>query len=148
MRSPAAQSEWAATTLAALLAKGLREGGARRAVVEALGAHDCCLTAQELLDKLRASGRAVSIASVYRILDLLTSEGFVQRIDLGPGMSRYEPIRPGGEHHHHLVCDACGVVEPFEDRELERALARVEQRSGYDIALHDVALHGACHNCR
>ncbi len=148
MRPTTTQSEWAEATLAALLAKGLHQGGARRAVVEMLGEQDCCLTAQEVLDQLRASGRSVSIASIYRILDLLTNEGFVQRIELGSGMSRYEPVQPGGEHHHHLVCDTCGTVEAFEDRALERALARVEQSSGYAVALHDVVLHGSCRDCR
>jgi len=139
---------WAEETLRRLLAKGMRQGGARRSVVELLGEQDCCLTAQEILDRLRAADRKVGIASVYRILDLLVSEGYVQKIELGSGICRYEPIQPGGEHHHHLVCDSCGKVEPFEDPSLERALGRVEQSSGYDVSLHDVVLHGACGDCR
>lgn len=139
---------WSEATLDALLAKGLRQGGARRAVVELLGEQNCCLTAQEIQDKLRASDRTVGIASVYRILDLLTSEGFVQKIELGAGICRYEPIQPHGDHHHHLVCDSCGKVEPFEDTALERALGKVEQTSGYEVSLHDVVLHGSCGDCR
>jgi Fur family ferric uptake transcriptional regulator len=140
---------WAEATLSALLAKGLRNGGARRAVVELLGEQDCCLTAQEIQDKLRASDRAVGIASVYRVLDLLAGEGFVQKIDLGSGIYRYEPVQPHGDHHHHhLVCDTCGKVEPFEDTALERALGRVEETSGYEVSLHDVVLHGSCGDCR
>jgi Fur family ferric uptake transcriptional regulator len=139
---------WAQETLAGLVAKGLRQGGARRAVVELLGEQDCCLTAQEILDRLRSSERRVGIASVYRILDLLTTEGYVQRIEVGSGTFRYEPIQRSGDHHHHLVCDTCGKVEPFEDRALERALHRVEETSGYDVSLHDVVLHGSCGECR
>ena len=143
-----AAETWAETTLDDLRAKGFRHGGARRAIVELLGDQNCCLTAQEIQDKLRHSERTVGIASVYRILDLLTSEGFVQKIDLGSGIYRYEPIQPHGHHHHHLVCDSCGKVEAFEDRALERALGRVEDASGYDVALHDVVLHGSCRDCR
>ena len=65
------------------------------------------------------------------MLELLTSEGFVQRIDLGSGVSRYEPVRSSGDHHHHLVCDSCGKVEAFEDRALEQAIHRLEEDSGY-----------------
>jgi Fur family ferric uptake transcriptional regulator len=139
---------WADETVSRLLAKGLRKGGARRAVIDLLARQDCCLTAQEIFDGLRASGRRVGIASVYRVLELLTAEGAVQRIDLGSGMARYEPVWPGGDHHHHLVCDSCGKVEAFEDRALERALTRVEATSGYDVAAHDVVLHGSCRDCR
>jgi Fur family ferric uptake transcriptional regulator len=137
---------WADETVERLLAKGLRNGGARRAVIELLAGQNCCLTAQEIFDELRASGRRVGIASVYRILELLTAEGVVQRIDLGSGTARYEPVWPDG-HHHHLVCDSCGKVEAFEDPALETALTRVEKRSGYAVAGHDVVLHGACSDC-
>jgi Fur family transcriptional regulator, ferric uptake regulator len=140
--------KWADATLNGLFTKGLRQGAARRAIVQALGEQDCCLTAQEILDRLRAAERKVGIASVYRVLDLLVSEGYVQKIELGSGTCRYEPIQPGGDHHHHLVCDSCGRVEPFEDKSLERALGRVEEHSGYDVSLHDVVLHGACGDCR
>jgi Fur family ferric uptake transcriptional regulator len=139
---------WADATLEALQRKGLRNGGARRAVIDLLAEQDCCLTAQEIFDRLRASGRQVGIASVYRVLDLLTSEGLVQRIELGSGIARYEPVRTDIEHHHHLVCDTCGKVEAFEDRGLEQAIHRLETRSGYAVAGHDVVLHGACADCR
>jgi len=141
-------TEWSDATLATLHRKGLRNGGARRAVIELLGEQDCCLTAQEIFDRLRGSGRRVGIASVYRVLDLLTSEGLLQRIDLGSGISRYEPARSGGHHHHHLVCDSCGKVEAFEDHALETAIHRLEKASGYELAGHDVVLHGACGDCR
>src|SRR5690348_7986887 len=141
-------SEWETATLDALQRKGLRNGGARRAVIELLAEQDCCLTAQEIFDRLRADGRRVGIASVYRVLELLSSEGLLQRIDLGSGIARFEPARSGGEHHHHLVCDSCGKVEAFEDSGLERAIHRLGETSGYAVAGHDVVLHGACADCR
>jgi Fur family ferric uptake transcriptional regulator len=147
MSEATVKREWADEVSAQLLAKGLRNGGARRALIELLAEQNCCLTAQEIFDRLRASDRRVGIASVYRVLDLLTSEGLVQRIDLGSGTARYEPVWPSGDHHHHLVCDSCGKVEAFEDSGLERALSRVEERSGYVVAGHDVVLHGACSDC-
>jgi Fur family transcriptional regulator, ferric uptake regulator len=147
MSSPAAGA-WAEKTIASLRAGGHRSGGARQAVVELLGAQDCCLTAQEIFDRLRAEGRRVGIASVYRVLEQLSRDGFVQRVDVGAGTSRFEPIHAGGEHHHHhLVCDDCGKVEAFADDQLERALRKVESRTGYTVAGHDVLLRGACRDC-
>src|SRR5436190_2191615 len=102
------QSEWSRRTLEALHGGGYRNGLARRAVVELLGRQDCCLTAQEIFDELRAEDRQVGIASIYRVLDLLTEKGLLQRVDLGAGIARYEAVHSGGEHHHHLVCDHCG----------------------------------------
>ena len=138
---------WTDETLSALGRAGYRSGGARRAVIELLGRQDCCLTAQEIFDGLRAEGRSVGIASVYRVLELLSEKGFVQRIDIGAGTTRFEPLHRSGEHHHHLVCDACGKVEAFSDDELERAMRKVERRTGYSVAGHDIVLRGACQDC-
>jgi Fur family ferric uptake transcriptional regulator len=140
-------TDWAADTTEALDRAGYRSGGARRAVIDLLGRQDCCLTAQEIFDGLRTEGRTVGIASVYRVLDLLGERGFVQRIDVGAGMARFEPVHSSGEHHHHLVCEHCGKVEAFADEGLERALHKVEGRTGYSVAGHDVVLRGACADC-
>jgi Fur family ferric uptake transcriptional regulator len=138
---------WIDTTLDSLRTKGYRDGSARRAVIELLGRQDCCLTAQELFDDLREKGRTVGIATIYRTLDQLVRDGFVQRIDVGAGISRFEPLHADGEHHHHLVCESCGKVEAFADEQLERALCRVEGQTGYSVAGHDVVLRGACRDC-
>ena len=74
--------------------------------------------------------------------------GLVQRIDLGDGIARFEPAHAGGDHHHHLVCDDCGKVEPFEDSTLESAIERVADGRGYVVVAHDVVLRGACEDCR
>jgi Fur family ferric uptake transcriptional regulator len=127
---------------------GFRSGGARRAVVDFLGRRDCCVSAQELHDGLRGEGRTVGIATVYRVLDQLAALRLVHRVDLGEGVARFEAAQPGGEHHHHLVCDDCGRVEAFSDPALERALSRVAGARGNDLEAHDVVLRGACGDCR
>jgi Fur family ferric uptake transcriptional regulator len=139
-------ADWTTTTLDALRRSGHRDSAARRAVIELLGRQRCCLTAQEIFDRLRADGRKVGIASVYRTLEQLTRDGYLQRVDVGAGISRFEPHHAGGEHHHHLVCGGCGKVEAFADAELERALHKVEGETGYTVA-HDVVLHGVCEDC-
>ena len=53
-----ADSAWAEHALATLQTAGLRRGGARTAVVEALARHDCAVTALELDDELRRGARA------------------------------------------------------------------------------------------
>jgi Fur family ferric uptake transcriptional regulator len=139
---------WIDGALARMRSETGRSGGARRVVVEFLGRQDCCLSAQEIHDSVRAGGPRVGIASVYRALEGLDELGLVQRVDLGDGIARFERIDPRGDHHHHLVCGDCGKVEPFEDPALEQALERVAGGRGYDVAAHDVVLRGACGDCR
>lgn len=139
---------WTEQALAGLREAGLRKGGARAAVVEHLGKQSCCLSAQEIFDGIRADGGAVGIASVYRAVDQLADLRLVQRVDIGDGIARYEPAHDGGDHHHHLVCDDCGRVEPFADPALERTLERVAGRHGYEMVAHEVVLHGVCSSCK
>lgn len=139
--------DWAAHALERLDAAGFRRGGARRAVVDFLGRQACAVSARDVEDALRDDGRAVGRASVYRALEHLDELNLVARLDVGDGVARYEPQQPGGEHHHHLVCDSCGRLEPFEDPGLERSIARVSSRVDFTVAEHDVVLHGACGDC-
>ena len=122
---------------------GYRPGGAGTRVLGFLEAQTCCRGAQEIYEAL---GRKVGLASVYRMLDRLDEHGLVQRIDLGDGIVRYEPVREA--HHHHFVCGECGKVEPFADLRLEQAIEAVEERSGYSVVAHEVVLRGSCANCR
>ena len=96
---------------------------------------------------MRDEGSKVGLASVYRALDLLHGMGLVQRVDLGDGGLRYEPILPGGEHHHHAVCDTCGRVTAFEDERLESDLERLAARLRHSVKAHDVVIHGSCSRC-
>src|SRR5439155_6958985 len=145
---PNRQSHWVDRATAQLRHAGHRRGSARTAVIELLDRKPCAVTAQTLHDELKSRGQPVGLASVYRVLDTLVANGLVQRLDLGDGVTRYEPTRTDEDHHHHLVCDDCGKVEAFADDRLERAIRDLEKRSGYAVAGHDVVLRGACATCR
>jgi Fur family transcriptional regulator, ferric uptake regulator len=139
--------DWTERALTTLADAGYRRGGARTAVVEMLGRQSCAVSARDIDDALRGTGRTIGRASVYRTLETLAELKLVQRLDLGSGEKRYEPHRPGGEHHHHLVCDRCGDVSAFEDPGLERAIERLAHRVDFEIGAHDVTLRGECPTC-
>lgn len=142
-----AATDWQGSTTRALSEAGHRAGGARGAVVELLAQQSCCLSAQEISERLRDGGRDVGLASIYRALDLLHQMGLVQRVEIGEGGSRYEPMLPGGEHHHHAVCESCGRVTAFEDEKLEQTLERLSGRLRHSMRAHDIVIRGDCSRC-
>lgn len=144
---PAAGEDWEAEAIEKLAQSGYRSGGARTAVVELLAGQDCCLSAQQIFDRLRGSGREVGIASVYRALELLEELELLHRLEVGEGGARYEPALPGGEHHHHVICDTCGEVTAFEDPPLEDAIEQLAGRLNHMVSTHDVIIHGRCRAC-
>lgn len=142
-----AQRSWASAAGARLTEAGYRQGGARAAVLDQLDRQACALTAYEIEAALRERGRAVGRASVYRVLEELHELRLVTKVELGQGQARYEPAR-AEHHHHHLVCDRCGEVVPFDDEPLERAIDRLSRRVDFDVSGHEIVLRGLCANCR
>ena len=141
-------SDWTEHTLRTLANAGHRASGARAEVIDAIAGLGCSVTAREISDLLRERRSSVGLASIYRALDLLDRLELVQRFEVGEGVARYEPAHPGGDHHHHIVCDSCGTVEAFEDEGLEQAIHRLSDRVSFAVVAHDVTLHGECPLCR
>ena len=140
-------ADWERSARTALTGAGHRSGGARDVVVGLLARQNCCLSAQEIHERLRRDGSDAGIASIYRALDLLHDLGLVQRIEFGGGGARFEPVVPGGEHHHHAVCDRCGRVTPFKDEWLEKELERLAGNLKHSMRGHDLVIHGECRRC-
>jgi Fur family ferric uptake transcriptional regulator len=145
--TPSEGSTWAAQAASALSDAGYRRGGARGAILELLDEQPCALSAVEIEQALLVRKREVSRASVYRVMDELEEIGLVQRVEIGQGMVRYEPVRDGSGHHHHLVCDHCGRLQPFTDDGLERAIHRLSERLPLRVSEHEIVIHGACETC-
>ena len=140
-------TEWSEHARAVLDQAGHRRGGARNAIIDLLASEPCALTALEIEDRLRKGDRRVARASIYRILDLLHERGLVNRLDLGDAIARYELVDPAGVHHHHLLCDSCGRLLAFDDRDLERSLDRLSRRLGFRMHGHEVIVRGDCPAC-
>ena len=126
---------------------GFKRGGARERVIELLAREPCALTAGEIEEALGESGRSPGRASIYRVLDQLVEHGLAERVEVGDGQARFERQHPGGEHHHHLVCEGCGRLIAFDDPGLEQAIAKLSRRLGLRVSGHDILLRGACGRC-
>jgi Fur family ferric uptake transcriptional regulator len=138
---------WSEHVDAVLARAGLKHGGARQRIIDLLAYESCALSAVEIEDALRAHGKPTARASIYRVLDLLVDHGLVERVTVGQGLSRFERTQPGGEHHHHLVCEHCGRLVAFDDPALEEAIDSLPERLGVRVEHHEVVLRGACFDC-
>jgi Fur family ferric uptake transcriptional regulator len=147
VRTPDRTHPWAEQAARALAQAGYRRGGARRAILELLDEQSCALSAVEIQEEIAQRNGDVSRSSVYRIMEELEEIDLVQRVEVGQGIVRYEPVRDGHGHHHHLVCDRCGRLQPFTDDALERAIRRLSERVPLRVSEHEIVIHGACETC-
>jgi Fur family ferric uptake transcriptional regulator len=115
------------------------------AVLEALGRSERALSAQELFIALRGTQGAPGLATIYRTLSALADAGVVETFREGDeALFRL----CGDEHHHHLVCNTCGLVEEIESEEVEAWVARVSRRRSFTVTAHRADIYGLCANCR
>lgn len=142
------RADWQRAALRRLTAEGYRAGGARTAVIEVLAAEGGCLDAEEVGERLGATGRKIGTASVYRALNLLSELGLLHPLSLPGTPTRFELVLSDGEHHHHIVCERCGRTEPFSDDRLESAIDAISDRTSFEVLAHDITLHGTCAACR
>jgi Fur family ferric uptake transcriptional regulator len=126
----------------------LRYTSSRKAIAAALRAAGGPVTLPELLDLVPD----LAMSSAYRNLSLLERAGVVRRLVTGDDHSRYELAESLTEHHHHLICQKCGLVrdvtlaDPIESA-LDQAFDDVAAREGFTLASHAIDLYGLCPDC-
>jgi Fur family ferric uptake transcriptional regulator len=130
----------------ALGAGGYRLTGPRRALAELIENYDGHFTAAELEALARERRLGISRATLFRVLDLLTELGVVERLDLPTGEHAYVPcVR---RHHHHVICSCCGRTSEVEDHGVLEAVAEIARQTGYRIESHRLELFGLCRHCQ
>jgi Fur family ferric uptake transcriptional regulator len=132
---------------ASLRGSGRRLTRQRQAIWQALLADpEQHLSADDVVERVRAELPKLNPSTVYRTLDLLVEEGLLTRTDLGAGRAYYEPAH---EHrHHHVVCERCGAVRHVHEEVLGDLARRVEAATGYRLGDREVSFHGLCPVCR
>jgi len=130
----------------ALQESGRKITAQRLAIAEVFFASDTHLTLTDILDRVKAVRGGVGYATVYRTMRLLVEEGFAHEHKFGEGETLYEVAHE--DHHDHLVCNSCGLIEEFESEEIEQIQDAIAASRGFKVLAHKHVLHGLCRNCQ
>lgn len=133
----------------ALHQKGFRVTPQRQIILELMmnlnGRH---LTADEVYSLARERTDDISLATIYRTLELFVEMNLLRRFDSGDGVFRYEIDTSQSEHyHHHLICLECGKIIEFNDDLLDELESRIAEK-GFEIADHCLRFFGYCQDCK
>lgn len=131
--------------VAALDSAGHRLTGPRLAVAGLVAARDGHFTAADILADARRAHPGIGRATVFRSLELFTSLGLVERLDLPGGDHAYVACDP--VHHHHAICTGCGRSTDVDDLGLGDVLAAIGRRSGFSVTAHRLEIFGLCSAC-
>jgi Fur family transcriptional regulator, ferric uptake regulator len=102
-------------------------------------------SADDLYLLLRERMPRISLGSVYRNLEILSDEGFIQKLDVAGVQKRFD----GNPHnHYHVRCQECGQVDDLDlplKNDVEEEASRL---SDYKILRHSLEFIGICPQCR
>ena len=122
--------------------EGRRLTSQRRLVLEALEASVTHLDAEALHDRVKSRHPDISLATIYRTLNVLKEMGLVEEHSLGEGHSHYEAAR--SSPHYHFVCIRCGKVIEFDTPSVDHAAAQFSEREGVQVTDAHLRLSGYC----
>ena len=119
---------------------GLRMTGQRRVIARVLEASDDHPDVEELFTRASAEDAQISLATVYRTVNLFEETGILEKHEFGDGRARYEMA--DGDHHDHLIDMNSGEVIEFVDAEIEALQEKIAEKLGYRLMGHRLELYG------
>lgn len=104
------------------------------------------LSVQEVSDILKEKEVSIDRVTVYRTLELFTNLKLVRKTQFEDKIARYE-LYPREDHHHHLVCIKCGVIQNVIINE-NKFVKEIEKQSDFKIERHALEFFGFCSRCQ
>ena len=129
-----------------LYSRGLKYTTERKSVFTHVFESHKHFEADELLVDLRLNGYKVSKATIYRSLALLVESGLLREVISGERHTHYEHVH-GQEHHDHLVCDNCGRIIEFFEKNIENLQVAVCKKNKFVPKSHRLQIQGLCEDC-
>lgn len=127
-----------------LLGKDMRLTNQRRIILEELQSVTSHPTADEVYGMVRKRLPRVSLGTVYRNLEVLSTLGLVRKLENAAGQKRFDgDMAP----HHHVRCEICGKVgDIFDAPDVSEALANVN--TDFQLTGHVIEFSGICPQCQ
>ena len=131
----------------------IREAGGRftsqrQLIVELLETTEGHLDAEGLYHLAYERDTSVSLATVYRTLNVLKDAGLIDQRYFARehGREYYEPV--SAHEHYHFTCKSCKRVIEFESGLVDEIKRTLEARLGVSVTHACVCFEGLCQTCR
>lgn len=118
----------------------------RRAILGVFKQQSCHLAAEDVYEQVRTELPRISLGTVYRNLETLTQQGYLQKTVFPDGKARYEGVC--SDHHHHMICMNCSAVSDIELCPLRPEIQDLLQTRDFDAVYHRFEVFGYCKDCR
>ena len=130
--------------VATIRRKGYKATPQRIAICRiALRSHDHP-SAQQIYDTVQKEHPTVSLATVYKTLQMLQELDIIHEICLPQGQSRFDPLM---EPHINLICTRCGRIQDVVDSPSWECVAKLAKAAKFTVIGQPFNVHGICDRC-
>ncbi len=102
-------------------------------------------TADELYERVRQNLPRISLATVYRNLEILSEAGLIKKLEISGRQKRFDWDL---SDHDHVYCTQCQRVDNVPSLDKPSQLTDPALNKGYRITGCRVEFHGICPSCR
>lgn len=101
-------------------------------------------SAQQVYDEVKKIHPTVSLATIYKTLEVLRDVDLVQEINFPKGQARFDSYMTP---HINLVCLKCGNITDLDDMIIEEITRKVTSFTKFKPTGQRVDVYGICHKC-
>lgn len=103
------------------------------------------LSADELYERVKKTMPRISLATVYRNLEILSEVGLIAKLEISGRQKRfdYDVVE-----HDHIFCVECHRIDNLDMERKSFAEIPHDSRRGYSITGYRVEVAGICPECK
>jgi Fe2+ or Zn2+ uptake regulation protein len=102
-------------------------------------------TADELYERIKKKLPRISLATVYRNLEILSEVGLITKLEISGRQKRFDW---DVQDHDHVYCTECHRVDNIPTATTTCLPVDPEQQKGYQITGCRIEFYGLCPNCQ
>jgi Fur family peroxide stress response transcriptional regulator len=114
--------------------------------LEIANALDCNghMTIEKLYEVMLKKFNSISLATIYKNINLMIENAFIQEVKIPNEKSVYELSK---DTHSHVICKQCNKIQDIA-LDLSQTTELASQTSHFKIVKADLVLSGLCQKCR
>lgn len=125
--------------------KGFKVTPQRLAIYNALAATTAHPSAEMIYNELQPIYPTMSLATVYKTIEILKELNLVQILNVGEDSFRYDA---NTSNHPHVRCMCCGRVDDLHGIDSIDFVSRVSSQTDYTIQGQQFYFYGICPKCQ
>jgi Fur family peroxide stress response transcriptional regulator len=133
-----------ASAIGALRSKGYKATPQRIAICRIALNSRAHPSAQQVYDEVKKVHPTVSLATVYKTLEVLRDLDLVQEINFPKGQARFDSYM---SPHINLICLKCGTITDLDDITAEEITRKVASVTKFKPTGQRLDVYGTCPKC-